>query len=1009
MTRFWKIAFGVAIGYIALTLPGVWAALSFDQTTPVYAFTGFALVSVLQFGTPALLGVALGPTLMIGALTLVSREPIDTAMAFQALTSIANILITSVLGSMLVRRALGESWKTLSTEADVVKFFFWGGIVAYLPSPFLATFASWYASDTSLDVLALPARWATFYLAGLFGIVMTGPLTLMALRRQEATWRTRLWIIGMPLMVFSAVVLIAFAQLNRWENDSIRETAKNQSDETFEQLIDRITKIETSLTDLTSAIATSDDANRASLATLVQSVASAYPEVSEVRVGELSIYQRAGTEGESRFDLPMPNGLVKIRSAEFLRSPTTDHLSAGLVFSWFTTSSGGFFLETIPGPSRKKGTVTLLLSKADSPDAIPSRLGTDAESQPVLQREITRDGQSLRMAAYASREYVQGERRYLAWSVSSGLWVLMLGLQILALGLTGRRVMIQAKDQELVSQKSRLLLADTTVQNTSEGIAVLDPAGKLLSVNPAFTKITGYSPREAIGLDLASLRSQRHDAQFYTDIFHHLRQHESWIGEILGTRKDGTDFAALHTISVVRNPSGEIVNYIDAFSDITDRKQEQARIEFLAFNDPLTQLPNRVLGHQRLSQAVSSAKRNDTKTAALYIDIDQFKLINDTYGHTAGDVLLKEVSKRLRDVLREEDTLCRLSGDEFLIVLDAVSDPGVVVAVCEKIGVTMAAPFVITDRELVVTLSVGAALYPDDGESADTLLRNADIALNEVKKRSRNGYRLYSMDLSESLTLYVETARGLRQALDKSQFQLVYQPQLDLKTGAVVCVESLVRWYHPERGLLSPAEFITVAEESGLITPLGEWILLQACTDAVDWMRRGLKFGTVAVNMSALQFDRSDPVKIIAQAINRSGLSPKLLDLEITESIMVKNFDRMAGHLAALSRLGVDISIDDFGVGYSSLSYLRKFSVNRIKIDRSFVQAIDKDSTNQALAKAIVDMAHSLHIRVVAEGIETEEELRVLQAMNCDEGQGYYFAKPMSSSAFVNYLANRRV
>lgn len=993
--QFWRIVFGVGLGYAVLSVPGNWATLQYDQVSPIYAFTGFALVCTLYFGGPALLALFLAPMLMAAIAMLTAPEPITAGVVIQDAVSAGQLVIVAALGSALVKRSMGENWRTLTTEMSAVKFFWWGGLIAYLPSPSLTVAANFFTGVTRPEDIA--SQWLGLYLAGIFGIFVTAPLTLMVLLRREPIWQTRGVLIGIPLTIVSAILLTTFSWINRWEYESIQTQIEREGEKIREQFTDRLAIIE-------AALMGGPSARSLRIASEIIDVQRKEPNTDPLPKSKVASSARS-----PQFELWVDSTRATIDLTEFIKAVTRGILADGLIFSLEMSSGERLFFEAQRGPTPK---ISLHSAQQHSRFAEPAitqafPLRTLRALETIRPLEFRRGNEVFRLTTHASDAYWRGARRYVAWQITTTLWMLVAALQILALGLTGRKTLIQNKDQELLAQKTRLVLADKVMQNTSEAITVLDADGALISVNPAFTKITGFSPEDVLGHRLVSLRAQHQTEGFFESIFEHLDRHSTWSGEIWGERKDQGGFVAFHTLSVVRDEQGRIVNYIDAFSDITARKREQAQIEFLAFNDALTQLPNRVVGHERLTQAVSHAKRIGCKAAALYIDIDHFKLINDTYGHATGDQLLQGVAKRMRETLRQEDTLCRLSGDEFLIVLYELSDPGAVVAICEKIASIMTTPFVIADRELAVTLSIGAALYPDDGDNTDSLLQNADIALNEVKKRSRNNYRLYSMDLSESLTRYVDTARDLRQAIDREEFQLVYQPQVSLDTGRIVCVEALVRWAHPERGLLSPGEFITVAEESGLIAPLGEWILHQACEDAARWSQDGLAFGKISINMSALQFDRAEPIELIMQTLRRTGLPASQLDVEITESVMVKNVERMAGQLTALKRAGISVSIDDFGIGYSSLSYLKKLSVDRIKIDQSFVTSLDSDLSNQSLVKAIVDMSHSLGIRAVAEGIETSQVLQVLKTVQCDEGQGYLFARPMSAPELEVYLTAR--
>jgi diguanylate cyclase (GGDEF)-like protein/PAS domain S-box-containing protein len=435
------------------------------------------------------------------------------------------------------------------------------------------------------------------------------------------------------------------------------------------------------------------------------------------------------------------------------------------------------------------------------------------------------------------------------------------------------------------------------------------------------------------------------------------------------------------------------------------RKEAEFHLTFFANHDTLTGLPNRAMFNQRLTQALARAQRLAKLAAVLFIDLDRFKIINDTLGHDAGDRLLMQLAERLRECLREGDTIGRQGGDEFVVLIEDVADPQQVAGVGQKILETVARPYYINGQEFHVTASIGISIYPGDGSDQQTLLKNADIAMYRAKEQGKNNHQFYSaqMNLHSFERLALETK--LRRAVERNEFLLHYQPKVDMKTDRITGVEALVRWQHPELGMVSPAEFIPLAEETGLIAPIGEWVLRTACAEAQGWIAQGMPPVSVAVNLSARQFARDDLAASIMQVLGETGLDPRLLELEITESTVMHNADRAAGVLQKLKELGVRVAIDDFGTGYSSLSYLKRFPISSVKIDRSFVLDLPDDKDDAAITQAVIAMAHSLRLRVVAEGVETAAQYRFLQEHQCDEMQGYFFSKPVDAPSLVRLFA----
>ncbi|MCX7172694.1 MAG: EAL domain-containing protein [Proteobacteria bacterium] len=554
--------------------------------------------------------------------------------------------------------------------------------------------------------------------------------------------------------------------------------------------------------------------------------------------------------------------------------------------------------------------------------------------------------------------------------------------------------------------EEQLVLSAKVFESSRESFIITDANERILKVNRAFTALTGYSPAEVIGQTPRILSSGRHDADFFKRMWHSVRTFGYWQGEIWDRRKSGEAFPQWGSIAVVRDAAGQPSNYIGVFSDITERKAAEERIEFLAYHDVLTGLPNRRLALDHLELALAYADRSGTKAVVLFLDLDNFKSINDSFGHAVGDALLNTVAKRLRECTRDTDTICRQGGDEFLIVLSNVADADAITSIAVKILESVEKPIHVEGNELSTSLSIGISVYPDDSRDIDTLLNLADTAMYSAKESGRNVYRFYTEQMNADAHDHQHIRVGLRRALEQGEFVLHYQPQVDLSSGAVIGAEALIRWNHPEQGLLPPGRFIAVAEDSGLIVQMGDWVLREACRQAVEWREAGLPELVVAVNVSAMQFKRGDLEQSVLSALKESGLAPKFLELELTESLLIQDTEKVLEAVRRLKAFGLQLSIDDFGTGYSSLSYLKRFNVDTLKIDRSFVCDMAADPNDAVLVRTIIQMARSLSLKTIAEGIEDELQLSFLRLQYCDVGQGYYFARPMPADEFARYLAH---
>ena len=605
------------------------------------------------------------------------------------------------------------------------------------------------------------------------------------------------------------------------------------------------------------------------------------------------------------------------------------------------------------------------------------------------------------LAISVGEDYRQAHRPWLAWAVGVVGLIFATLLQVLMLGMTGRTAVIQRKNDQL-------LLAEKVFVNSGEAIAVTDASGRVVSTNPAFTQVTGYGAEEIRGQNLRLLQSGQQSPEFYQEFWRCLQTEGQWQGEIWNRRKSGEIYPEWLTISAVRSAAGETTQYVASFTDITTTKAAQKQIEFLAYHDPLTSLPNRLLGLDRIGQAIAHGQRHGSQMALLLMDLDKFKLVNDSYGHSAGDRLLQAVAKRLRQAVRQEDTLCRLSGDEFLIILFEVTDNHGVSTKCEAILHDLSRPFDLDGRQLNSSFSIGVALFPADGADAETLMRNADTALYEAKKGGRNTYRFFDERMNLEVLHYVRTRDELQQAIEREEFVLHYQPQIRLgqprEADRVVGVEALVRWRHPARGLVMPGDFIPIAEESGLILPIGAWVLREACLQAAAWRQAGLPFRVMAVNLSAVQFHDPRLTDLVLQTLTETGLDPAGLELELTETMLFEDQERVLGAVGRLKAQGVSLSIDDFGTGYSSLAYLKRFKVDKLKIDRSFVRNLLHSEEDQAIVRAMIQIARSLNLTTIAEGIEDIALADRLRALGCDEAQGYFYARPLPAAELEQWL-----
>jgi diguanylate cyclase (GGDEF)-like protein/PAS domain S-box-containing protein len=538
-------------------------------------------------------------------------------------------------------------------------------------------------------------------------------------------------------------------------------------------------------------------------------------------------------------------------------------------------------------------------------------------------------------------------------------------------------------------------------RKTREAIFVTDLDGNVAYVNQAFTDVSGTTEEEAVNHPVSFLRTGLHDEAFYDEMWQALRQHGHWAGEVWDQRRDGTAYPQWLSMSAVANRDGVITNYAGIFSDISERKAQEERISYMAHHDTLTGLPNRAMLMERLRVALLHAEREGHQVAVLFIDLDRFKIINDTLGHSVGDGLLQTVAERLKRAVRASDTVSRLGGDEFIVLLYKVRAIQDAERVAEHILGVLAPTARVEGHELAITPSIGIAAYPENGADADELIRNADVAMYHAKAQGRNNYQLFEPSLSETAVESLSLEHALRCASDRDEFTLYYQPQIEVATRKLVGVEALIRWESEEFGIVPPGKFIRIAEECGLILQIGDWVLRESCRQRAEWNADGIGSFPVAVNVSALQFRQPEFVRRVEEAMQLYGIKADQLELELTESIVMHESGVTAAALEKLKAMGISLAIDDFGTGYSSLGYLKHLPIQKLKIDGSFIRGIETDKADRAIVEAIVSLGRALNLTLVAEGVEQRSTITLLGKLGCHVAQGYLYCRPLPPEDFV--------
>lgn len=565
-----------------------------------------------------------------------------------------------------------------------------------------------------------------------------------------------------------------------------------------------------------------------------------------------------------------------------------------------------------------------------------------------------------------------------------------------------------AQDISSIRQmESQMQLLAIAFQFSGEAILITDCKNAIVTVNPAFTALTGYTLEEAVGKNPRFLSAGRNSPEDYAAMWQSIHDRGYWQGEIWDRRKDGGIYPKWMSVSIIRDDEGKINYHIAHFTDISAERAAEEKLHHIAHHDSLTGLPNRLSLSGRVQQALALARRDGGRVALLFIDLDRFKVVNDTLGHHVGDELLVEVAQRLQECIRDSDVVARLGGDEFVIMLTGLEHTAAIAVVAEKVVLAIGSPYLIEGHDLYTSPSIGVAIFPTDGETVDVLMKNADAAMYHAKSAGRNNFQFFDAKMNEVALERLSIEHSLRQALAHEEFCLHFQPIIDVASGRVVEVEALVRWIHPQQGMIPPCKFIGIAEETGLIQPLGEWVFWNACRLLADFNEAGLTGVKMGINISALQMRTGNLPVLASGAIQALNLNPQDLVFEITESVAMQRPEETVAILDLLHNMGITLAIDDFGTGYSSLSYLKSFPIDHIKLDRSFVEEIGQGGGSSVICDATIGLAHNLGLKLVAEGVETEEQFNYLRERNCDLVQGYFFSRPVPAKELIAFIRQR--
>ncbi|GGX91273.1 EAL domain-containing protein [Pseudoduganella dura] len=1047
----------LAAAYAATGCVGLELAGSPGFATPLFLPAGLALAMLVSGGPRLLPGVVLGVLILnLYALPRATALP-STTLATAVLILVAAATLQAYAGMHAFARWVHPA---VGAGRDVLRFLTLPPALALISST-LSLCA--LALLGVLPVDGLVANWFTWWLGDALGILLGAPLAWIACGQPRALWRRRRWTVGAPLLVLVALFLLIFLQVRRWESHQQMQQVQLKAQQASDLLQAKLSEHERYLFATASGMSGYSDHIRPEIfRNIAQGYRARHPEI--LTMGWLKPLAGAGRDAFEAWARKTvdPTFAIRAPDADGTLRPSpqrdryvvatyaeprgnriylgldmlSDSVRAAAVWQALATGEptasapikltqphenpGVVLLQAVPsGGSAPPGAIMLLaLEPSAYLDSVMRQVGfphlladlrdeatgrplspafVGAANEPALERSLSFGGRQYRLTLRPTAEYVAGQRIWQSWTVlAAGLTLTSLlgGLLLLTSGeQAAGRAQVEAGTARLQEREARL---QAILEKAADAILTISTGGTLTSANVAAGRLFGYAPDLMSGLPLARLLPVA-DGDTPADLLRRIAAGNTREHEATGLRSDGAAFPLAVSVSEVELPGEHL--FVAILHDLTEQRRAQARIHRLAHHDPLTGLVNRLSLNLRLEQALARARRLQGTVAVMFLDLDHFKKINDTHGHETGDQLLLAVADRLRELLADVDTIARLGGDEFIVITGCMTpdDAGHMAA---RIVDTLARPYPLQGKALHSGTSVGIAMFPGDGEDPGTLLRHADTAMYAAKGSGRGQFQFFSREMNAATHERLLLESRLWQALEQQEFELYLQPQIDLASGAVIGAEALLRWHHPELGTVGPDRFIPIAEESGLILPLGEWVLQRAIGLLGHWQTIGLGHLRLAVNLSARQCQGHALPAQLDRLLAATGADPELLELEITESAAMQDPEHSRALLQQLRARGISVAIDDFGTGYSSLSYLKLFELDRIKIDRGFVKDIETDPNDAAIVSATIGLAHALGLEVIAEGVETAAQADFLRAHRCDEAQGYLFARPMPAADF---------
>ncbi len=1050
--------------YIVAGSLGLALTVGPTYASPLFPSAGIALAAVYTFGPRLLPAVAAG-AVVVNLLPIGNGVSVDTAQALAALAAGAGAVLQAWIAMLALRRTIQPA---IGAGRHVLTFMLATPVLATISSTVSITGAVLLGKVSEAD---LAINWFTWWLGDTIGILLAAPLTWIAIGQPRVLWRRRRLLVGLPLLLSTAVFIAIYFQAEHWENAQQMQTFRLKAQQAGDLLQAQFSEHERFLHAMSRALG---DPRRSLAADDFSALASGYldkrPELLSmswlipVRRAERDAFEQWGKEQLGpAFEIREVGGARHLQRAgerDLYMVPTFIEPARNRMYAGIDLLSDPPRADAVIQALRtgqpaasvplsllyKEGARAMLLLQAVHPAGggeSPGMLLIAIQIEPYVQRmlqhvnfpsllvrleDITggsgaplldqlhrpaRGGDVQRIINFGGRQYLlvlaptaayaAAQRGWQSWTVLTCGLLLTALLGGMMLLISGERAQIQAQVKDSTARlREREARLQAILDKAADAILTITPDGTLLSANGAAGRLFGYPPEHMAGLPLAALLPPC-DEQAPAALLRAIAGGDSHEHEAQGYRSDGSDFPLAISVSEVELPDEHL--FVAILHDLTEQRRAQEHIHRLAHNDPLTGLDNRLSLNMRLDQLLARARRTQGAAAVMFIDLDHFKKINDTHGHQTGDLLLQAVANRLRDMLREVDTIARLGGDEFIIVTDCDITPEAASIVALRIVDALAAPFVLAGKTVHTGTSVGVAMYPADGEDSATLLRHADTAMYAAKSHGRGNFQFFSSAMNRATHERLLLEGRLSQALEREEFELYLQPQVAIDSGRILGAEALLRWHHPELGMISPDRFIPIAEESGLILPLGDWVLRRGAQLLAGWRERGLGHLRLAINLSARQCRGSSLLPLLDRLLADHGIAPALLELEITESAAMQDPESSRVLLRELRARGIKVAIDDFGTGYSSLSYLKVFELDRLKIDRSFVKDIETDPNDAVIVSATIALAHSLGLEVIAEGVETEAQRAFLSSKGCETAQGYLFAKPMPAEQFETLAA----